>query len=93
MRCTASGTRVWSICFLGKTERVDHLALGLGELDHLGELDRGTAVIPEQFLVIRDVKIQASQADWGGDGQTLKQMYADLSLENRALKDVIAKKL
>src|SRR5215210_6604903 len=27
------------------------------------------------------------------DNHRLKQMYADLSLENRALKDVIAKKL
>jgi putative transposase len=28
-----------------------------------------------------------------GENRRLKQMYADLSLENRALKDVIAKKL
>jgi putative transposase len=28
-----------------------------------------------------------------GENRQLKQMYADLSLENRALKDVIAKKL
>ena len=28
-----------------------------------------------------------------GENQRLKQMYADLSLENRALKDVIEKKL
>ena len=27
------------------------------------------------------------------ENRRLKQMYADLSLENRALKDVIAKKL
>lgn len=29
----------------------------------------------------------------GAEHSRLKQMYADLSLENRALKDVIAKKL
>lgn len=34
-------------------------------------------MIPEQFLVIRDVTIEASESDWGGDGQTLQQMYSD----------------
>ena len=38
-------------------------------------------MIPEQFLVIRDVTIEASESDWGGDGQTLKQMYADSQAE------------
>lgn len=31
--------------------------------------------------------------DLEGENRKLKQMFADLSLENRALKDVIAKKL
>ena len=34
-------------------------------------------MIPVQFLVVRDVKISASQSDWGGDGHTLHQMYND----------------
>lgn len=34
-------------------------------------------MIPVQFLVIRDVRISATAADWGGDGQTLRQMYSD----------------
>ncbi len=34
-------------------------------------------MIPVQFLVVRNVRISASQADWGGDGQTLTRMYTD----------------
>ena len=34
-------------------------------------------MIPAQFLVIRNVKIHATAADWGGDGQTLRKMNAD----------------
>jgi hypothetical protein len=34
-------------------------------------------MIPVQFLVIRNVKIHATAADWGGDGQTLLKMQAD----------------
>lgn len=34
-------------------------------------------MIPVQMLVIRNVKIHATAADWGGDGQTLRKMNAD----------------
>jgi hypothetical protein len=34
-------------------------------------------MIPTQFLAIRNVKISATQQDWGGDGQTLSKMYQD----------------
>src|SRR5262245_48506794 len=39
-------------------------------------------MIPVQFLVIRNVKIHATSADWGGDGQTLRQMQADSSAQS-----------
>jgi hypothetical protein len=34
-------------------------------------------MVPTQFLAIRNVKISATKQDWGGDGQTLSQMYQD----------------
>ena len=34
-------------------------------------------MIPVQFLAIRNVKIHATAADWGGDGQTLRRMQSD----------------
>ena len=34
-------------------------------------------MIPVQFLVIRNVKIRATEADWGRDGQTLRRMQSD----------------
>jgi len=61
-----------------------------------------STVSPPQKEVCREHGISdATYYTWksrfGGieaaDVRRLKQMYADLSLENRALKDVIAKKL
>jgi hypothetical protein len=39
-------------------------------------------MIPVQFLAVRNVKISASKTDWGGDGQTLRQMHADASAKS-----------
>jgi hypothetical protein len=33
--------------------------------------------VPTHFLAVRNVKISASNRDWGGDGQTLSRMYQD----------------
>jgi len=43
----------------------------------VGNKDQVLPMIPVQFLVVRDVKISATQSDWGGDGQTLTTMYRD----------------
>jgi hypothetical protein len=39
-------------------------------------------MIPVQFLVVRNVKIHATSADWGRDGQTWQQMQSDSRLQS-----------
>jgi hypothetical protein len=39
-------------------------------------------MIPVQFLVVRNLKISATRTDWGGDGETLRQMHADASAKS-----------